>query len=125
MILAVFSFLTILIASLGLFGLSSFTVETRTKEIGVRKVLGAGIMEITAMIIKEFVLLILISIIIAFPVAYYMMKNWLQDYTYRTNLSVWIFILFGLGILILAILIVSLHTFRAGNANPVDSIQQE
>ena len=125
LILAVFSFLTILIASLGLFGLSSFTVETRTKEIGVRKVLGAGIIEITVMIIKEFVLLILISIIIAFPVAYYMMKNWLQDYTYRTNLSAWIFILSGLGILILAILIVSLHTFRAGNANPVDSIQQE
>ncbi len=125
LILAVFSLLTILIASLGLFGLSSFTVETRTKEIGVRKVLGAGVMEITAMIIKEFVLLILISIVIAFPIAYYMMKDWLQDYTYRTSLSPWIFIISGLGILIMAILIVSFHTFRAGNANPVDSIQQE
>ncbi|MCD6598170.1 MAG: ABC transporter permease, partial [Bacteroidales bacterium] len=114
LILAVFSLLTILIASLGLFGLSSFTVETRTKEIGVRKVLGAGVMEITAMIIKEFVLLILISIVIAFPIAYYMMKDWLQDYTYRTSLSPWIFIISGLGILIMAILIVSLHTFRAG-----------
>ena len=125
LILAVFSLLTIFIAGLGLFGLSSFTVETRTKEIGVRKVLGAGVMEITAMIIKEFVLLILISIVIAFPIAYYMMKDWLQDYTYRTSLSPWIFIISGLGILILAVLIVSLHTFRAGNANPVDSIQQE
>ncbi len=125
LILAIFSFLTIVIAGLGLFGLSSFTVESRTKEIGVRKVLGAGTGEITLMIVREFILLILISMIIAFPVAFYLMKNWLQDYTYRTVLSPWIFIFSGLGILLLALLIVSMHTLRAGNSNPVDSIRQE
>ena len=125
LILAVFSILTIIIASLGLFGLSSYTVEQRTKEIGIRKVLGANVVNITGMIIKDFFILILFSMLIAFPVAYYLMKDWLQDYTYRTSLSLWIFVLSGLAMMVIALLTVSFHTYRAGNANPVDSIQQE
>ncbi len=124
-ILAVFSILIIIIASLGLYGLSSYTVEQRTKEIGIRKVLGANVGNITAMISKEFFILILISMIIAFPVAYYLMKDWLQNYTYRTSLSIWIFILSGLAIMIIAFLTISYHTLRAGNANPVDSLRQD
>jgi len=125
LILAVFSILIIIIASLGLYGLSSYTVEQRTKEIGIRKVLGANIGNITGMISKEFFILILISMIIAFPVAYYLMKDWLQNYTYRTSLSIWIFVLSGLAIMIIAFVTISYHTLRAGNANPVDSIRQD
>lgn len=125
LILAVFSILIIIIASLGLYGLSSYTVEQRTKEIGIRKVLGANVGNITGMISKEFFILILISMIIAFPVAYFLMKNWLQNYTYQTSLSIWIFVLSGLAIMIIAFVTISYHTLRAGNANPVDSIRQD
>lgn len=125
LILAVFAILTIIIAILGLYGLSSYTVEQRTKEIGIRKVLGANVPNITGMIIKEFFILILFSMLIAFPIAYYLMKDWLQNYTYKTPLSLWIFVISGLTILFIALLTVSFHTFRAGNANPVDSIRQD
>ncbi len=123
-ILAVFAILTIIIAILGLYGLSSYTVEQRTKEIGIRKVLGANVSNITGMITKEFFILILFSMMIAFPIAYYLMKDWLQNYTYKTPLSIWIFVISGLAILFIALITVSFHTFRAGNANPVDSIRQ-
>ncbi|MDX2445143.1 MAG: ABC transporter permease [Bacteroidales bacterium] len=123
-ILAVFAILTIIIAILGLYGLSSYTVEQRTKEIGIRKVLGANVSNITGMITKEFFILILFSMMIAFPIAYFLMKDWLQNYTYKTPLSIWIFVISGLAILFIALITVSFHTFRAGNANPVDSIRQ-
>ncbi len=125
LILALFSILTIIIAGLGLFGLSSYTVEQRTKEIGIRKVLGAGVSNILWMITNEFMVLILISMVLSFPVAYYFMKDWLQDFIYRTKLSPAIFILSGVFILLIALVTISLHTVRAGHSNPVDSIRQE
>ena len=125
LILGVFSILTIIIASLGLFGLSSYTVEQRNKEIGIRKVLGAGVGSINAMIISEFTILIGIAIFIAFPIAIYLMNDWLQNFVYRTSLRPVTFLLTTVLIFAIAMLTISFHTIRAGRANPVDSIQQE
>ena len=125
LILGVFSILTIIIASLGLFGLSSYTVEQRNKEIGIRKVLGAGVGSINTMIISEFTILIGIAIFIAFPIAIYLMNDWLQNFVYRTSLRPVTFLLTTILIFAIALLTISFHTIRAGRANPVDSIRQE
>ena len=125
LILALFSLLTIIIASLGLFGLSSYTVEQRTKEIGIRKVMGAAVQNITTMISLEFFWLILISMGLAFPVSYYLMHGWLRDFVYRAALKPGIFILTGVLITFVAMLTITYHTIRAGRSNPVDAIRQE
>ncbi|MGD9344760.1 MAG: ABC transporter permease [Candidatus Aminicenantes bacterium] len=124
-ILTNFVILAVLIACLGLFGLASLTAEQRTKEIGVRKILGASVYSIGLLISKEFAKWILIANAIAWPVAYLLMKNWLQNYAYRTSLSWWIFALSGVLALFIAILTTSFQSIKAATANPVDSLRYE
>jgi putative ABC transport system permease protein len=120
-----FSILIILIASLGIFGLASFTVDQRTKEVGVRKVLGASVERIVLMINWEFLILILISMIPAFVGAYYYMKSWLQDYAYPVKIDPWMFIGTGLLAIIITLITVSYSTIRAGRINPADALRLE
>ena len=120
-----FSVLAIMIACLGLFGLSSFTTEQRTKEIGVRKILGATIKNITVMLSRQFIWLVLISNFIAVPIAYYLMHKWLQNFAYRINIGWWVFVLAGGIALLIAIITVSLQAVKAATANPVESLRYE
>jgi len=120
-----FTLLAIFVASLGLFALATFAAERRTKEIGIRKVLGATIPEMVSMLIKEFILLVGIANIIAWPVAWWVMNGWLQSYVYRAELSPFLFIGAGLLSLFVAILTVSSQALRAAVANPVDSLRYE
>jgi putative ABC transport system permease protein len=121
----VFAVLAIFISCLGLFGLASFVAERRTKEIGVRKVLGASVFNLWKLLSKDFVLLVFISLFIAIPVAYYFMHNWLQNYQYRTNLSWWVFAATGAGALMITLLTVSFQSIKAAVANPVKSLRTE
>ena len=120
-----FAILAILISCLGLFGLASFIAEQRTKEIGIRKVLGATIAGIWQLLSKEFLLLVFISLLIALPISYYFMKNWLQNYEYRTEISWWIFGIVMLATLLITIITVSFHAIKAAIANPVKSLRTE
>ena len=110
---------------MGLFGLGMFTAKRKTKEIGIRKVLGASVMNITTMLGKDFLKLIIISFFIASPIAYYFSHEWLQDFTYRTNLSWWIFLLAGLLAILIAIITISFQAIKAALANPVKSLRTE
>ncbi len=119
------TFFAIFIACLGLFGLASFTVEKRTKEIGIRKVLGASVPNLVRMISREFLTLVILANIIAWPVAYYAMKVWLQNFAYRTSIEFWTFLLAaGLAFLI-ALLTVSYQAIKAALANPIESLRYE
>ena len=120
-----FSVLAILIACLGLFGLITFAAEQRTREIGVRKVLGAGIATIVRMLSMDFIKLVLLSIVIASPLAWLAMHNWLEGFAYRIGISVWIFIIAGLIALLIAVVTVTFQTVKAAVANPVDSLKTE
>lgn len=120
-----FAVLAILISCLGLFGLAAFTAERRTKEIGIRKVLGATIMNIWMMISKEFVYLIATSLLIATPLTYYLLSNWLAKYQYHTTLSWWIFTVSGLAALGLTLLTVSYQGIKAATLNPVKSLKSD
>ena len=122
---AVFATLAALISCLGLFGMASFMAEQRTKEIGIRKVLGASSMNLWGLLSKEFIVLIIISFLIAMPVAYYCMHNWLQNYNYRTNISWWIFALACAGALLITLITISFQSIKAAMANPVDSLRSE
>ncbi|MDP4249624.1 MAG: ABC transporter permease [Bacteroidota bacterium] len=122
---ALFAGLTILISCLGLFGLASFVAAQRTKEIGVRKVLGASVINLWQMLSKDFVGLILISLCIAVPTAYYFMHGWLQNFQYRTVLSWWIFASAGAGALAITLITVSYQSIKAALANPVKSLRSE
>ncbi len=122
---AFFAFLAIFISCLGLFGVASFVAEQRTKEIGVRKVLGASVFNVWKLLSKEFITLVAISLLIAIPVAWYFMNNWLMNYQYRTALSWWIFGVAGLGAVIITILTVSFQSIKAALANPVKSLRTE
>jgi len=124
-ILVTFSGLAIFIACLGIFGLTIHTAERRTKEIGIRKVLGASIPSILGLFYNELTRWILIANIIAWPVAYFVMSQWLQNFAYRVGLSVWIFILSGLAAFGIALLTVSYKSIKAATANPVDSLRYE
>lgn len=117
--------LAIFISCLGLFGLASFVAEQRTKEIGVRKVLGASVFSVWRLLSKDFVVLVLISLGIAIPVAYYFMQNWLQNYQYRTGLSWWIFAVAGAGVLVITLFTISFQAIKAAVANPVKSLRTE
>jgi putative ABC transport system permease protein len=121
----VFAGFAILISCLGLFGLSSYMAEQRTKEIGVRKVLGASIINLWGLLSKDFVMLITIALLIAAPVAYFFMNGWLQNYTYRTPLSLWIFVAAGASALIIALLTVSYQAVHTALKNPVKSLRTE
>jgi len=124
-IVLLFSALAIIVACLGLFGLAAFLAEQKTKEIGVRKVLGASVPSILLLLSKEFMKWIIIANIIAVPVAYYFMNKWLQDFAYRININWWLFILAGFIALIIAFLTISVQAIRAATANPVDSLKYE
>ena len=121
----VFAALAIFISCLGLFGLASFVAEQRTKEIGVRKVLGASVFNLWKLLSKDFVMLVMISLLVSTPIAYYFMHNWLQNYQYRTNLSWWIFAAAGVGALLITLLTVSFQSIKAAIANPVKSLRTE
>jgi ABC-type antimicrobial peptide transport system permease subunit len=120
-----FAVLAIFISCLGLFGLASYVAEQRTKEIGIRKVLGASVVALWRMLSKDFIVLVIISCCIAVPIAYYVMHNWLQQYEYRTEISWWIFAAAGLGALLITLLTVSYQTIKAALMNPVKSLRSE
>ncbi|HEX9510559.1 MAG TPA: ABC transporter permease [Puia sp.] len=117
--------ITIFISTIGLFGLALFAAGRRTKEIGIRKVLGASVMNITTLLSRDFLTLILIAIVIASPVAWYFMNQWLQDFVYRTPISGWVFVSAGLGAIVIALVPVSFQAIRAALANPVKSLRSE
>ena len=121
----IFTALAILISCLGLFGLTSFVAEQRTKEIGVRKVLGATVFNVWNMLSKDFLKLVIISCFIAIPISYYVMNGWLQDYPYHVILEWWIFAFAVIGSLAITILTVSFQAIKAANANPVKSLRTE
>ena len=121
----IFSGLAILIACLGLFGLAAFTTQQRTKEIGIRKILGASVSGIIYLLSKDFLKLVIIANIIAWPIAYYAMNQWLQGFAYRINLGIGTFILSGLIALLIAILTVSYQAIKAARANPVEALRYE
>jgi len=120
-----FAILAVFISCLGLFGLASFVAEQRTKEIGVRKVLGASVLNLWGLLSKEFVILVGISLVIAIPVARHYMQSWLMNYDYRTPISWWIFALSGAGAIFITLLTVSFQAIRAALANPVKSLRSE
>jgi putative ABC transport system permease protein len=121
----VFAGLAIFISCLGLFGLASFVAEQRTKEIGVRKVLGANVIGLWGLLSKDFLKLVFISLFIAIPIAYYGMDKWLRNYVYRTAMSWWIFAGAALGLLLITLLTVSYQSLKAATANPVKSLRTE
>ncbi|GAB3954400.1 ABC transporter permease [Spirosoma harenae] len=120
-----FAILAIFISCLGLFGLASYVAEQRTKEIGVRKVLGASVLNLWSLLSKEFVLLVVIAFAISTPIAWYSLDNWLQKYNYRTELSWWIFAASGIGALLITLLTVSFQSIKAALVNPVKSLRSE
>jgi ABC-type antimicrobial peptide transport system permease subunit len=122
---ALFAGLTILISCLGLFGLASFMAVQRTKEIGVRKVLGASVLNLWQLLSKDFVVLVLISLCIAIPAAYYFMNNWLAQFQYRATLSWSIFASAGLGAIAITVVTVSYQSIKAALVNPVNSLRSE
>jgi ABC-type antimicrobial peptide transport system permease subunit len=122
---ALFTFLAILISCLGLFGLASFVAEQRTKEIGIRKVIGASTFSIWNLLSKEFVLLVFISLLIASPIAYYIMNGWIKNYPYHTDIPWWIFIATGVGAVMITLITVSFQSIKAAMANPVKSLRTE
>jgi putative ABC transport system permease protein len=122
---ASFAILAIFISCLGLFGMASFMAEQRTREIGVRKVLGASVFNLWRLLSREFVILVLISLLIAVPVSWYYLNGWLQQYTFRTELSWWIFASAGLGAMAITLFTVSYQAIKAALANPVTSLRSE
>jgi len=121
----VFAALAIFISCLGLFGLAAFTAERRTKEIGIRKVLGASVSGIASLLSRDFLKLIILSNLVAFPVAWLVMSNWLQGYAYRVDIHVWVFVAAGLAAVGIALVTVSFQAIKAAVANPVKSIRTE
>ena len=117
--------LTIFISCLGLFALAAYMAENRVKEIGVRKVLGASVAAITTLLSKDFLKLVLIAFLIASPVAWWAMSGWLQQYTYRIDISWWIFALAGLVSVVIALATVGYQAIRAALANPVRALRNE
>jgi putative ABC transport system permease protein len=120
-----FAALAIFISCLGLFGMAAFVAERRTKEVGVRKVLGASVISLWGLLSKEFVLLVGLSVLIATPIAWYAMNNWLRNFAYRTELDWWIFALTGGCALLIALLTISYQVLKAANANPARNLRSE
>ena len=122
---ALFAGLTIFISCLGLFGLAAYMAQNRIKEIGVRKVLGASVTNITTLLSKDFLKLVIVSLVIASPVAGFAMYKWLQDYPYRVNIEWWVFVLAGLSAIAIALFTVSFQAIKAATANPVKNLRTE
>lgn len=119
------TFLAVFIASMGLLGIASFSISIRTKEIGIRKVLGASLSNIIRLLSKEFVKLVVVANIVAWPLAYYFMKNWLQSFEYRISMTAWIFLIATSLVLIISFITISYHSVKAACANPVNSLKYE
>ncbi|NEU08560.1 FtsX-like permease family protein [Flavihumibacter sp. R14] len=124
-LLWIFTMMAIFVGCLGLFGLAAFNAEQRTKEIGIRKVLGASSLDIVTMLSKNFLKPVLIASIIAFPVAWWLMKSWLEDFPYRIEITAWVFLLTAAASLLIAFLTVSFHAVKAAISNPVKSLRTE
>jgi putative ABC transport system permease protein len=124
-IFGTFAIVAILLACLGLFALAAFTTVQRTKEIGIRKVLGASVASITALLSSEFVKMVLVALAIAIPVAWYAIEQWLQDFAYRIAIQGWVFALAGLVAIFITMVTVSFQTIKAALANPVESLKNE
>jgi len=121
----VFAGLAILISCLGLFGLAAYTAERRIKEIGIRKVLGASVTGITGLLSKDFLQLVLVSCVLAFPLAYWEMQSWLKHYEYRVDIQWWVFAIAGMAAMLIAVVTVSFQSIKAALANPVKSLRSE
>ena len=124
-IFSVFAFLAIFIACLGQFGLAAFTAEQRTKEIGIRKVMGSSVPGIIYLLSKEFAKLILVAFAISVPIAYYYMNIWLQDFHYRIELTAFTFLFAGFTALLIAMITVSYHAIKIATTNPIKSLRYE
>jgi len=124
-VLTVFTVLSIFVACLGLLGLAMFTAERRTKEIGIRKVLGASVQNVVAMLSKDFLVLLVIACVIAIPIASYAMNKWLQDFAYRTTINWWIFAVAAGLTIVITLITISFQSIKAALANPVKSLKNE
>ncbi|MBB3055672.1 ABC transporter permease [Mucilaginibacter gotjawali] len=124
-VLNIFSGVAIALACLGLFGLSAYAAKQRVKEIGIRKVLGAGVNNIAATLSADFVKLVFASVVVSTPLAWWLMNKWLQDFAYRITINAWVFILAGVIVILIAVLTVSIQTIKAAMANPVKSLRSE
>jgi ABC-type antimicrobial peptide transport system permease subunit len=124
-IATVFAALTIFISCLGIFGLAAFAASQRNKEIGIRKVLGATVFNVWKLLSRDFVVLVIISVLLAMPLAYYYINQWLQQYSYRIDISWWVFAVSGAGALAITLLTVSYQSFKAALMNPVNSLRSE
>jgi len=124
-VIGYFTLVAILLSCLGLFGLSVYAAEQRTKEIGIRKVLGASVSGIVGLLSRDFLILVAIAVVVASPLAWWAMNKWLEDFAYRTQISWWIFALAGVIALLIALLTVSFQAIRAAIANPVKSLRTE
>ena len=124
-IIRYFTIVAIFISCLGLFGLAAFTAEQRTKEIGIRKVLGANVSGLVALLSKDFLILVLIALLIASPIGWFVMHQWLQDFAYRVDINWWIFVVAGLLALLIAFVTISIQAIRAATANPVKNLRTE
>jgi len=120
-----FTTLTIMIACLGLFGLAAYAAEQRTKEIGIRKILGANVSTIVSLLSKDFLKLVLISIVISTPIAWWAMQRWLQSFAYRQNIQWWVIALAGFTAILVAFVTISFQSIKAALSNPVNSLRSE
>ncbi|RWY50124.1 ABC transporter permease [Mucilaginibacter gilvus] len=124
-VFSIFTYITVLLATMGLFGLTAFTIEQRNKEIGIRKILGASLATITSLLSVDFIKLVAISVLIASPVAWWAMHNWLQNFAYRIAIPWWVFVAAGVIAVLTAIVTISYHAVKAAIANPVASLRSE
>jgi putative ABC transport system permease protein len=124
-IFGMFAFLAIIIACFGLLGLSAYNVLQRTKEIGIRKVLGASVQNVLYLLSKDFIVLVLVAFVIAIPVTWWIMHNWLQDFAYRINIQLWVFAVAGFLAVMIALLTISFQALKVALANPVKSLRTE
>ena len=120
-----FSVLAVLIAAMGLFGLATFVAQRRTKELGIRKVMGASVFQLLVLLARSFTILVLIALVLAIPVAYFGLDSWLNDFAYRMNISIWPFVMGGLLAMMIAWITISYQTLKAARNNPVDSLRYE
>ena len=124
-VFGIFAFLAILIACFGLLGLSAYNVLQRTKEIGIRKVMGATVNSILILLSSDFLKLILVALVLAIPLGWYIMSKWLEDYAFRINIGWWVFAIAGSAALIIAVITIYIQTMKAATTNPVQSLKTE
>ncbi|MES1249258.1 MAG: FtsX-like permease family protein, partial [Chitinophaga rupis] len=124
-VFSTFTLLSILVACLGLFGLSVYTAERRVKEIGIRKILGASVQSVVNLLSKDFLKLVILSAVISFPIAWWAMSKWLNDFAYRVPMDAWVFLIAGVLAIVIALVTVSFQAIRAAMANPAKSLKAE